>query len=116
MMCKVCSVVVNCRLKRSVVIHDALHGFREGRGTATTTAMLEAKLDQQLAGISHDTIFQVFIYVRKAYESLGRKRIFILPIQILNHSYQSFPISCIRLFNPYSQHSRYLGHKHSSYY
>ena len=27
-LCKVCSVVVNCRLKRSVVLHDALHGFR----------------------------------------------------------------------------------------
>ena len=24
---KVWSVVVNCRLKRSVVLHDALHGF-----------------------------------------------------------------------------------------
>ena len=24
---KVCSVVVNCRLKRSVVLHNALHGF-----------------------------------------------------------------------------------------
>ena len=43
-MCKVCSVVVNCNLNRSVVLHDALHGFREGRGTRT--AILEAKLDQ----------------------------------------------------------------------
>ena len=34
---KVCSVVVSCRLKRSVVLHDALHGFREGRGTGKST-------------------------------------------------------------------------------
>ena len=25
---KVCSVVINCRLKRSAVLHDELHGFR----------------------------------------------------------------------------------------
>ena len=27
-LCKVCSVVINCRLKRGVVLHEALHGFR----------------------------------------------------------------------------------------
>ena len=41
-LCKVCSFVVNCWLKKSVVMHDALHGFREGRGTGTV--MLKAKL------------------------------------------------------------------------
>ena len=34
---KVCTAVVNCRIKRSVTLHDALHGFRAGRGTATAT-------------------------------------------------------------------------------
>ena len=29
---KVCSVAVNRFLKRSVVFHDVLHGFRDGRG------------------------------------------------------------------------------------
>ena len=29
---KVFSVVVNCSLKRIIVLHDAIHGFREGRG------------------------------------------------------------------------------------
>ena len=29
---KVCLVVVNFSLKRSGVLHDALNGFREGRG------------------------------------------------------------------------------------
>ena len=32
---KVISVVVNYCLKRSAVLHNALHGFREGRGTGT---------------------------------------------------------------------------------
>ena len=34
---KVCAVVVNCWLKRSVVLHNALHGFRVGRGKGTAT-------------------------------------------------------------------------------
>ena len=33
---------------------------------------MEAKLEQQLAGILHKALFQVFIDVRKAYNSLDR--------------------------------------------
>ena len=43
-LCKVCLVVVNFPLKRSVMLNNTLHGFREGRGKGTAT--LEAKLDQ----------------------------------------------------------------------
>ena len=32
---KVCEKVVNCRLKRSVTLHDELRGFRARRGTGT---------------------------------------------------------------------------------
>ena len=60
---KVCAVVVNFQLKRSVIMHDALHGLRAGRGTGTAT--LEAKLVQQLVGISHEHLFQWFLYVHK---------------------------------------------------
>ena len=67
---KFCAVVVNCCLKTIVVLHDALHGFRTLRGTATSTATLEAKLSQKLAGIAYDNIFQVLLYVRKAYNLL----------------------------------------------
>ena len=35
---------------------------------------MEAKLEQQLVGIVHEPLFQVFIGVRKAYESLDRGR------------------------------------------
>ena len=45
-------------------------GFREGRGTGNAT--LEAKLAQQLAGIVHELLFQVFLDLRKAYDSLDR--------------------------------------------
>ena len=52
---KVFTTVVNCWLKRSVMFHYSLHGFRKGRGTGTAT--LEAILAHQLAGISHEPLF-----------------------------------------------------------
>ena len=69
---KVCATVVNCCLERSLTLHDALHGFRAGRGTGTAT--LGAKLAQQLAGIAHEPLFQVLLDVPKAYYSLDRVR------------------------------------------
>ena len=65
---KVCSVVVNCWLKSSVVLHDALHGFRERRGAGTSN--LEANLAHHLVGLAHKTLFQFFLDVRKPYESM----------------------------------------------
>ena len=65
-----CATVVNCCIKSSVVLHDAIHGFRVGRGTGT--AILEAKLAQYLSGIAHKPLFQIFLDVRKAYDSLNR--------------------------------------------
>ena len=69
---KVCTSIVNIRLQSSIVLHDILHGFRHGRGTGT--AIIEDKLDQQLAGIVHKSLFQVYIDVMKAYYSLDRGR------------------------------------------
>ena len=51
-----------------MILHDALHGFREGIGTGGAT--LEAKLAQQLARLAHEPLFQVFLYIRKSYDSL----------------------------------------------
>ena len=67
---KVYATVVNFGLKRSVTLHDALHGFRAGRGMGAAT--LEANLVQKLSGIAHEPLFQVFLDVQKAYDSLGR--------------------------------------------
>ena len=67
---KVCVTVVNCRIKSSVNIHNALHRFRAGRGTGVAT--LESNLAQQLEGISHELLFQVFLDKRKYYDSLDR--------------------------------------------
>ena len=64
--------MVNCSLKRSFIFNKALHGLREGQEMGTAT--LEAKLDQQLAGLAHEPLLQVFIDVCKAYASLDRGR------------------------------------------
>ena len=58
---KVCIAGVNCHLKRIVELNDALHGFREG--WEMWTANLEAKLEQQISGLAHEPIFQVFMDV-----------------------------------------------------
>ena len=63
---KVCTSIVNSRLRISIVLHDALYGLWQGRGTGT--AIMEVKLEQQLSGIVNKPLFQVFIYVRKAYD------------------------------------------------
>ena len=56
--------VANCWIKMSLILNDALHGFRAGRGKGT--ANLEEKLAQKLVGITHEPLFQVFLEVQKA--------------------------------------------------
>ena len=63
-MWKVCKSIVNIWPQISVVLHEVLQGFQQGRGTGT--AIMEAKMEQQLAGIFQEPLFQVFIYVRKS--------------------------------------------------
>ena len=41
---KVWTSIFNSRIQSSIVLHDVLHGFRQGRGTGK--AIIEAKLDQ----------------------------------------------------------------------
>ena len=53
-MWKVVAVIINRRFTSSITYHDALHGFREGLGTGTTT--LEAKLLQQLASMREEVL------------------------------------------------------------
>ena len=51
---KVVAVILHRRLTKGIMFHDALHGFREGRGTGTAT--LEAKLLQQLAAMREEVL------------------------------------------------------------
>ena len=69
---KLCTLVLNARMKKGVDLYDSLHEFWEGRETGTVT--LEATLDQKLTVLDHEPLFQVFLDARKAYEYLERER------------------------------------------
>ena len=71
-MWKVVVAILNLRLAGSIAFHDFLHGFWEGRGTGTAT--LEAKLLQQLAALSEDFLYVIFLDMHKAYDALDRFR------------------------------------------
>ena len=67
---KVCAAVVNFQIKRSVTLYNVLQGFTVGSGMGKVT--LEGNLAQQLLGIAHKLLFQVFLDVQKVYNSLDR--------------------------------------------
>ena len=70
---KVMAVILHRRLTAGIKFHDALHGFREGRGTGTAT--LKAKLLQQLDAMREDVLYVFFLDLTKAYDALDRSRI-----------------------------------------
>ena len=51
---KVVAAILNRQLTASITYHKFLHGFREDRGTGTTT--LEAKLIQKLAALIEEVL------------------------------------------------------------
>jgi hypothetical protein len=53
-----------------VQLHESLHGCRNGRGTGT--AIIEAKLAQQLAHLEQRPFFGVFLDLKKAFVSMDR--------------------------------------------
>ena len=69
---KLCTTIITRRLQDSVQFHDCIHGFRRKRGTATAT--IETKLKMQLAFRQQIPYFQVFIDLKKAYDTLDRKQ------------------------------------------
>ena len=69
---KLISSIIDARIKSSVDFHDSLHGFRAGRGTST--AIIEAKLLQQLAAIEQVPLYEIFLDLKKAYDALDRER------------------------------------------
>ena len=71
-MWKVVAAILNCRFTSSITYHDALHGFRAGRGTGTAT--LEAKLLQQLAALREEFLYVIFLDLTKSYDALDRFR------------------------------------------
>ena len=66
--CKTLTSIINTRLRVAVSLHYYLHGFWQGWGMGKST--LEVKLVHHMAAIFHEHFFQVFLDMKKAYDSL----------------------------------------------
>jgi Reverse transcriptase (RNA-dependent DNA polymerase) len=73
---KVCTAIIHLRMSSSIEFHSWIHGFRRHRGTGT--AILEAKLEMQLANNSYRPLFQIYLDLKKAYDSLDRERTLLI--------------------------------------
>ena len=69
---KAISGIINCRISSYIHFHDALHGFRAGRGTGTVT--LKAKPLHNLTATREEVLYSILINLRKAYDALDRDR------------------------------------------
>ena len=70
---KLISQVINLRMAAAVDFCEEVHGFRKKRGTHT--AIGEAKIRMQIATCKSDSLYQIFLDLRKAYDSINRKRV-----------------------------------------
>ena len=70
---KLISAMIHKRIVENVSFHDGIHGFRTRRGTGT--AILEAKLLMQKAACTNKTLYQVFLDLTKAYDTVDRERV-----------------------------------------
>ena len=69
---KVCEAIIDTRVKKVIRFHDILHGFCQTRGTST--AIMEVKLQQEVAAMLRTILFQVYLDLTKAYDTLDRDR------------------------------------------
>jgi hypothetical protein len=53
-------------------LHDSLHGCRNKRGTGT--AIIEAKLAQQLSYLELKPFYGIFLDLRKAFDAMDKER------------------------------------------
>jgi len=72
---KVIKWVIDKQLE-AIALHNSLHGCRAGRRTGT--AVIEAKLTEQLAHIKQTPFYGVFIHLKKAFDAMDRERCLLL--------------------------------------
>jgi hypothetical protein len=68
---KIIERVMDRRLN-AIPLHESLLGCRDGRGTGT--AVIEAKLAQQLAHLEQRPFYGVFLDLKKAFDAMDRER------------------------------------------
>jgi hypothetical protein len=73
----VVSGIVQRRLQNGIEFEDSLHGFRPGRGTGTATLALKLIMQKNLHG-GGQTLFQVLLDLKKAYDTLDRDRTLLI--------------------------------------
>jgi hypothetical protein len=59
-----------------IALHNSLHGCHNGQGTGT--AVIEARLAQQLAHIEQTPFYGVFINLKKAFNTMDRRRCLLI--------------------------------------
>ena len=74
---KVVEAMIDSCLRASLQLHDVLNGFRDGRRTGM--AIMELKLSQELTSIYQDSLFLVFLDLKKAYDTMDQERPLITP-------------------------------------
>ncbi len=67
---KCIELVIDHRLD-TINLHDILHGCRHNRGTGT--AIIKAKLAQQLSYLELRPFYSVFLDLRKAFDAMDRE-------------------------------------------
>ena len=72
---KLVEALIETHLHASLPIHNFLHGLRAGRGIGT--AIMYLKINQELVSIYQDSIFLLFLYLRKAYDTVDLDRLLI---------------------------------------
>ena len=70
---KLISAIINMRLAKSINFCEAIHGFRKGRGCYT--AIGETKLRIQEATSQYKTLYQIYLDLTKAYDSIDRAQV-----------------------------------------
>ena len=68
-------VLIYTCLRSILQLHNALQGFRSGRGIGT--AIMELKFTQELSSIDQDPLFLVFLDIRKSYDTVDQERLLI---------------------------------------
>ena len=73
---KLISQIINIRMASAVSFDKDVHGFRKRR--CTYTAIGERKLRMQMAVCSSTTVYQVYLDLMKAYDSIDRQRVLLI--------------------------------------
>ena len=64
------AVILDLCLGADISLHGVLHGFWDSRRTGTDS--LESKLIQQLMATREEFLYEIFLYLHKAYNTLDR--------------------------------------------